>query len=75
MDDQRTISNSLISYRVQVAKIAPGQPVQDQLISSGLRFDLTGKLLPYSILGSVNEYVAELSEQEASEVSNCVGGS
>ncbi|CAF1052169.1 unnamed protein product [Adineta ricciae] len=53
---------------VQVAKIATGQPVQDQLISSGLRFDLTGKLLPYSILGSVNEYVAELSEQEATEL-------
>jgi hypothetical protein len=55
--------------RVQVAKIAPDQPVQEQLISSGLRFDSSGHLLPYSILGSVNEYAAELSEIEAAEVS------
>jgi hypothetical protein len=57
-----------IFNRIQVAKIAPEQPVQEQLISSGLRFDTTGHLLPYSILGSVNEYAAELSEIEAAEV-------
>jgi hypothetical protein len=55
--------------RIQVAKIAPEQPVQEQLISSGLRFDSSGHLLPYSILGSVNEYASELSEIEAVEVS------
>lgn len=58
-----------MSNRIHVAKIAPKQPVQEQLISAGLRFDPTGHLLPYSILGSVNEYTAELSEIEAAEVS------
>ncbi len=58
-----------LNNRIQVAKIAPEQPVQEQLLSSGLRFDSSGHLLPYSILGSVNEYAAELSELEAAEVS------
>ncbi len=57
-----------IFNRIQVAKIAPEQPVQEQLISSGLRFDSSGHLLPYSILGSVNEYAAELPEIDAVEV-------
>ncbi len=51
-----------------MAKIAPHQPVHDHLISTGLRFDPSGHLLPYSILGTVNDYAAELSETEASEV-------
>jgi len=55
-------------YRIHVAKIAPEQPVQEQLISAGLRFDGTGHLLPYSILGTVNDYVSELSEIEATQV-------
>lgn len=54
--------------RVQVAKIVPDQPVQEQLISAGLRFDSGGHLLPYSILGSVNDYAGELSDIEAAEV-------
>ena len=55
-------------HRVHVAKIAPDQPVQEQLISAGLRFDPNGRFLPYSILGSVNDYASELSEIEAAEV-------
>lgn len=55
--------------RIQVAKIAPQQPVQEQLISSGIRFDTTGGLLPYSILGTANDYVAELPDNESFEVS------
>ncbi|CAF4672276.1 unnamed protein product [Rotaria socialis] len=53
---------------IQVAKIAPQQPVQEQLISAGIRFDPVGSLLPYSILGTVNDYVAELSDLEAAEL-------
>jgi hypothetical protein len=58
----------LSNTRIHVAKIAPEQPVQEQLISAGLRFDSGGHLLPYSILGSVNDYAAELSDMEAAEV-------
>ncbi|CAF3908587.1 unnamed protein product [Rotaria magnacalcarata] len=53
---------------IQVAKIAPQQPVQEQLISAGVRFDPAGSLLPYSILGTVNDYVAELPDLEAAEL-------
>ncbi|CAF3553927.1 unnamed protein product [Rotaria sp. Silwood1] len=53
---------------IQVAKIAPQQPVQEQLISSGIRFDSSGNLLPYSILGTVNDYVTELPDVEAAEL-------
>ncbi|CAF2814506.1 unnamed protein product [Rotaria sp. Silwood2] len=53
---------------IQVAKIAPQQPVQEQLISSGIRFDSSGNLLPYSILGTVNDYVGELPDAEAAEL-------
>lgn len=56
-------------HRVQVAKIAPQQPVQEQLLSRGLRFDSSGSLLPYSILGTVNDYLSELPDSEATEVS------
>ncbi|CAF0839298.1 unnamed protein product [Adineta steineri] len=55
---------------IQVAKITLNQPVQDQLLSAGLRFDTSGKLLPYSILGSLNEYTAELSELDAAGLSS-----
>ncbi|CAF4556288.1 unnamed protein product, partial [Rotaria magnacalcarata] len=34
----------------------------------GVRFDPAGSLLPYSILGTVNDYVAELPDLEAAEL-------
>ncbi|CAF3761289.1 unnamed protein product [Rotaria sordida] len=53
---------------IQVAKIAPQQPVQEQLISSGIRFDSSGNVLSYSILGTINDYVTELPDIEAAEL-------
>lgn len=68
------MNNEFLFSSVQVAKIAPNQPVHDHLMSTGLRFDTSGHLLPYSILGTVNDYAAELSDIEATEVkskTNC----
>lgn len=68
--NQKQISSKFLFNRIHVAKIAPEQPLPEPSHSPALRFDSTGHLLPYSILGTVNEYAAELSDIEVAEISS-----
>lgn len=49
------------NLRIQVAKLAPERPVKpvDTSENLGIRFDRDGNCIPYSILGTVEEYLQE----------------
>lgn len=50
-----------ISLRVKVAKLAPERPVKPIDVSDnlGIRFDKYGNCVPYSILGTVEDFLRE----------------
>lgn len=64
----------LLRCRIQVAKIAANEPVQDQMISPEHRFDGSFPLFSYNILGSINEYAAERSEIEPEQIQRLENG-
>lgn len=56
-----TLVNKICLFRVKVAKLVPNKPTKPIDLSDnlGIRFDKIGNCVPYSILGTVEDFLCE----------------